>query len=201
MSTKAIVLYASVVLFGLLVGNASALWMSGLIGKFSAASFANINIANWTSDRSIGAVSANPYTRARVARHGLLALVKEEAIYFTRSVDDSGEQLQERCTYVLSGKRQKAFWWSVTLYDSESRLPMNDDLALSIDATTIGERGEWTAIIAPTPPAGGHWISSRAAGRFDLTLRLYQPEADLVEFPEVWLAPPRIQKIKCEAAA
>jgi len=167
-------------LTGLMLGVVSALWMSGLIGlKGSPASFTDINVEGWTSDRSIGALSADPYTRARVARYGLLALAKEEAVYFTRKTDDEGDPLLEACRYELSGGPQNAFWWSITLYDADSRLPMNDDAALSVDATLVGDAPEWTALIAPARPAPvqsapRHWLSSRAAGTFDLTLRLYR---------------------------
>ena len=197
------VLISSIVLalVGLLLGGMSALWMSGLVGKRASASFASINVNEWTSDSSIGAVSADAYTRARVARHGLLALAKEEAIYFTRNTDDAGNPLLETCTYEISGEPQDAFWWSITLYDATSRLPMNDDDALSIDATTIGNVPNWTAIISPTRPDTAHWLSSREAGQFDLTLRLYRPAQDVIDAPELALAAPAIRKIRCEHAA
>ena len=185
---------------GLILGGGSALWMSGLIGMASPASFADININGWASDRSIGAASADAYTRARVARHGLLALAKEEAIYFTRRIDDDGNLLLEGCTYELTGGPQHAFWWSITLYDADSRLPMNEDDALSIDATTVGNTGEWTATIAPILPVSGHWLYSRSAGNFDLTLRLYRPAANVIENPQRALFAPRIRKLSCEDA-
>lgn len=198
---KTLILFAFTGLTGLVLGGFSALLMSGLIVKGAPSRFADINVNGWTSDRSIGAASADAYTRARVALHGLLALSKEEAIYFTRSTDDDGAPLLERCAYELTGGPQDAFWWSITLYDADNRLPMNDDDALSIDATTIGNAGEWTATIAPTPPMAGHWISSRAADRFDLTLRLYRPAADVIENPKEALVAPRIGKIRCESAS
>src|SRR5690606_20588940 len=103
--------------------------------------------------------------------------------YFTSATDDDGRPLSEACRYRLSGGPMPARWWSVTLYDGESRLPMNDDGALSIDASRAGG-GRWEAIVAPARPAGEEaWISSRNAGRFDLTLRLYVPEPALFEDP------------------
>ncbi|MEO9970330.1 MAG: DUF1214 domain-containing protein [Hyphomonadaceae bacterium] len=188
---------AALALVGLALGSMSALWMSGLIGTASIASFADVNIDGWASDRSIGAASADAYTRARVARHGLLALAKEEAIYFTRKTDDDGDPLSEGCTYQISGRPQDAFWWSITLYDAESRLPMNDDDALSIDATTVGNTDAWTAIIASRRPASEHWLSSRSADVFDLTLRLYRPAANVIEHPHTNLVAPKIRKLEC----
>ena len=192
--------YLVVALTGLVIGCGSALWMSGLIGKSTLSGFATINVNNWTSDPTIGAASADAYTRARIARHGLLALAKEEAIYFARATDDNGDPLLERCTYELRGGPQDALWWSITLYDSESRLPMNEDDHLSIDATKVGNTGEWRAIISPNEPDTEYWLSSRSAGRFDLTLRLYRPVPNIIEDPNTRLFAPSIQKISCEGA-
>lgn len=197
---RIVILYISIGLFGLVSGSYSALSMSGLLGKNTRASFADINVDGWTSDWSIGATSADAYTRARVARHGLLALAKEEAIYFLRNTDDDGDPLSERCVYELTGGHQDAFWWSITLYDSDSRLPLNDDEALSIDDTTVGIETEWKATISPIPVNDGHWISSRAAGQFDLTLRLYRPAKGLLHNPEQSLTAPQIRKVRCEEA-
>ena len=198
---KSDVLYILTGLLGLTLGGVSALWVSGLLGASAMASFATINVSGWKSDPSIGAPSANAYTRARIARHGLLALAKEEAIYFTRNTDDAGDLLRESCQYELKGGPQAALWWSITLYDADSRLPLNTDNHLSLDATTLGNQDTWTATIAPNPPPEGHWLSSRAAGQFDLTLRLYQPASDVIETPETRLSVPEIRRITCEAGS
>ena len=87
---------------GLAVGAASALWMSGLLPG-SPRLGNDVNADEWQSDWSIGSEAANPYVRARIARFGLLALRKEEAVYFTRAVDEEGRALQEACTYSVSG--------------------------------------------------------------------------------------------------
>lgn len=193
--------YITLALIGLALGAASALWMSGLLGPGTARGFSDVEVAGWATDRSIGAPSADAYTRARVARHGLLALTREEAIYFTRNTDDAGDRLRSNCIYTLSGGPQDALWWSITLYDGDSRLPMNSDGALSIDATRMGNDGPWTATIAPARPESGAWLSSNGAERFDLTLRLYRPAPAVIEAPEDHLSTPQIRKISCDGAA
>lgn len=185
------------VVAGALLGIGSALWLAGLWPANSKMAFGNVDVGGWHSDFAIGSKAADPYTRARVARHGLLALAKTEAVYFTRASDDDGAPLREACTYRLSGGAMPAKWWSVTLYDARSMLPTNTDGALSIDASRAG-KGAWEAIIAPKRPAGSeHWISSRRAGTFDLTLRLYLPEAPLLADPAATLQPPRIERLRC----
>ena len=172
---KAILSYIGLGIAGCLLGSVSALWMSGLLNSKSGSVLSQVNIENWTSDWSIGSAAADGYTRARVARYGLLGLAKSEAVYFIRSVDEAGAPLQGHCSYALSGTHQDALWWSITLYDEQSRLPMNDDVALSIDLTQVGPAENWQAVVSPARPKAGHWISSRGAATFDLMLRIYQP--------------------------
>jgi len=189
--------YLVAVIAGAILGLGSALWMAGLWPDRSKMAFGDIDVHGWRSDFAIGSEAADPYTRLRVARHGLLALAQTEAVYFTRAVDDAGAPLSEGCTYRLSGGPMPAGWWSVTLYDGQSMLPANTDNALSIDGGRAGG-GAWSAVIAPRRPADeGMWISSRGAGRFDLTLRLYMPEAALIAAPQTALDPPRVERVEC----
>jgi len=202
--------YGAAALTGCALGFGSALAMAGLWPGASSLAFGDVNVGGWRSDFAIGSKAADPYTRARVARHGLLALAKSEAVYFTRAVDDDGQPLREACTYRLTTGAMPAGWWSITLYNAQSMLPGNTDAALSINAmqdsvARIGDeiigRGV-TATIAPRRPADrGLWISSRHAGRFDLTLRLYMPEQALFTDPGSTLDPPRLERLACEGAA
>ncbi|MCI4645560.1 MAG: DUF1214 domain-containing protein [Hyphomonadaceae bacterium] len=185
-------------LAGLLVGFLLALWSAGMLGSGRGLGSKTISVAGWQSDWTIGSPAAGMVTRAWVARHGLLALAKEEAVYFTRAVDDSGAPLDASCDYVLTGGDQPSQWWSITLYDGKSRLPMNEDDALSLDRTKTGGADAWLATISAVPPAeSGFWISSRNADEFDLTLRLYRPDPALLEAPEIHLNPPSVRLLSC----
>jgi len=202
---RALALVLAAVL-GLAAGGVSALAMAGLVGPGGFGARFDVDAGGWVSDWSIGDAAANPYVRARVARYGLLALRKSEAVYFTRAVDDEGRPLTERCDYRLSGGGQDALWWSVTLYDASSRLPMNDDGALSIDASAVdasavGGAARWSAAVSPARPQSGLWISSRNAGAFDLTLRLYRPSAAVLATPADAVRPPRIERLSCRGDA
>lgn len=198
---RRVAIYLVAMVAGLALGLGSALWLAGLWPDGRSLAFGNVDVGGWRSDFAIGSRAADPYVRARVARHGLLALAKSEAVYFTRANDDAGAPLSDRCHYRLSGGPMPAGWWSVTLYDGQSMLPANTDNALSIDAERAGP-GDWAALIAPQRPDDGTlWISSRGAETFDLTLRLYLPSATLLADPNTALDPPRIERISCEGAA
>ncbi|MEZ6011164.1 MAG: DUF1214 domain-containing protein [Hyphomonas sp.] len=186
-------------ILGIGAGVASALFATGMIGSGVRLS-GGVDVNGWQSDWTIGSAAANPWTRARIARHGLLALTKEEAVYFTKATDDEGKPLSEGCIYRVSGGDMPALWWSVTLYNAESYLPSNDDKALSYDMTKAEASGApdaWSFTISPTAPAEGGWVSSKAAGAFDLTLRLYKPSVDLIADPKATLPAPAIARVSC----
>ena len=194
-------IYLGCALVGVLLGAASALYMAGLWPGMKPLDFGDVQVDGWRSDYAVGSEAADMYTRARVARHGLLGLAKSEAVYFTRTADDDGQSLSDRCTYRIAGGDMPAQWWSITLYDGESMLPMNEDGALSFDQSRAGE-GPWEALIAAERPAEGEaWISSRNAGAFDLTLRLYVPDQELLDVPETVLVPPTVERVECAGEA
>ena len=195
-----IIRYSLALIIGSALGLSSALYMAGLRPGAQPLDFGDVEVDGWRSDFAIGSKSADPYTRARVARHGLLALAKSEAVYFTRTTDDAGDLLREECDYRMVGGKMPANWWSITLYDARSMLPINDDKALSIDATSItGDPENWTVLIAAEPPNQQlDRISSRNAGKFDLTLRLYVPDEALIADPEASFTPPAIERLSCE---
>jgi len=199
---KTILIWASSVILGLVIGALSALWMGGILpGSPKLGNALEIN--GWVSDWSIGSESANPYVRARVARNGLLGLAKEEAVYFIKREDDDGARLRETCIYRVSGGKFSADWWSITLYDNENRLPMNSDGKLSLDQTqtdlVFDIADQWWFDVAAKAPDDrtALWVSSRGAGEFDLTLRLYRPSGALLAAPERVLVPPSVERVSC----
>ena len=205
---KRLGLYLVMVLIGAALGVSSALYMAGLWPGMKPLDFGNVEVDGWRSDFAIGSDTADPYTRARVARHGLLALAKSEAVYFTKTTDDDGDPLREDCTYRLTVGEMPAGWWSVTLYDGDSYLPDNTDQALSINANQVpvyeieegatpSPNGLTATVSATKPEGGGLWISSRNAGNFDLTLRLYMPNPALLDDPQGTLTPPSIERLSC----
>lgn len=181
-----------------LTGIISALWMSGLIGNHRPKLATSIHIQTWESDWAIGTQATTSYMRAYIARRGLLALPKSEAVYFIRKVDDAGDALTEKCTYIVSGGAQMAKWWSMTLYDHADRLPLNEDGAYSVDQTGIGGDAWSVKVQSRSAENKTHWLSSKNAGTFDLMLRLYKPNTALLNSPNSTFNPPSIQRVNCQ---
>lgn len=186
---RRVLAWTAAVIAGLALGAASA-WAAMSIG---GASFGE-QYGQWTTNRATGSTAADPYTRAIVARVGLLALSRREAMYFNLQEDDRGDPLSESCIYELSGRELDARWWSVTLYAEDNYLAQNTDHAASIDASHIPP-GRWSARIAPVRGDARNWLSSRAARRnFSLTLRVYNPHRD---FRATEQTLPQLTRISC----
>ncbi len=173
----------------------AALKMGGLVligaglGLVSALAMLNqgMNIGKetvqgWVGSHVSGDRTADPYTRALVARAGLLALTQAETLYFNRTTNEAGKPLRADCTYQLEGGPQPARWWSVTIYAADNYLPVNGDDAQSADATRMAaltkpqDLGRWKVRVSPQKGDATHWISSKNAGDYALTIRLYNPQ-------------------------
>lgn len=183
-------------------GAISALAAAGLL-PWSVSRAKTIDIAGWQSDWTIGTEASDPYLRAWVARFGLLALRKSEAVYFISETDKDGLPLTETCHYQVTGGSMPGSWWSVTLYDTSGYLPLNNGDNLSFDATAVLDNETWAFTIAPETPADpkARWLSSANAGAFDLTLRIYEPDPAFLDNPTEQLTPPTITRLSCQEGA
>jgi hypothetical protein len=193
---RRVLAWAACILAGLVLGAASA-W--GAL-EFGRSNFGE-QYGQWAHSRAAGSTAAGPYTRAIIAREGLLALSAREALYFTLTQDDRGAPLDESCVYELRGRPLAARWWSVTLYADDNFLAQNSDHAGSIDASFVraGPDGYWRARLAPVRGDAPYWLSSRAARRnFSLTLRVYNPGRDFRASAETL---PELTRLSCAGAA
>lgn len=193
---RRILAWIAAIAAGVALGGASA-WAVVTIG------FSNFSThyGAWSFNRAAGSTAADPYTRAIIARYGLLALSSHEALYFTVDRDEHGAPLTESCIYDLTGRDLDARWWSVTLYAHDSFLVQNDDHAASIDASRVsaGADGYWHARVSSVEGDAVHWLSSRAARRgFSLTLRVYNPQREFAPSEDEL---PKLTTVSCAGAS
>ena len=185
--------WAGAALLGLVLGVGSA-WLTIDSGRGAF----HETLGAWSWSRATGSIDAGPYTRAIVARDGLLALSADEALYLNLDRDEAGKPLQEACVYEISGGPLPARWWSVTLYAPDNFLAPNNDHAFSVDSTRVGNGGPWSARIAPVRGEAQRWISSRGTRRgFSLTLRVYNAEPG---FPNDAAQLPSLRTLSCPDA-
>ena len=147
----------------------------------------------WQSTVLAGSVHADPYTRARVALGGLLALGPEETVYYVATTDDAGKPLRAHCRYRVTGPAPSARWWSVTAYGDDRFLFADAEHRYSINNASPGlPPGQVTLVTGPTKSGAGPWLPTLGQGGLLLVLRLYQPGTAVRANAAAWV-PLRIQ--------
>ena len=162
---------ASLYLGALALGMGSAWWVL----RKATWSGTLVKVGAWSGSTLTGSPDADMYTRARVALEGLLALGRNETMYYRADTDDSGRPLRSRCSYPVEGAPNKQY---------------------SLNGTTaqLDAVGHFALSTGPTPQPGLHWLPTPGDRGLVLTLRLYNPTADLQAAPSK-LKPPSISPL------
>ena len=179
-------------LLAVVVGIASAWWAVG------RAQVTSVPGSAWELSLLAGSPEADPYTRARVALNGLLALSPRETLYYMARHDSDDRPLRANCHYRVSGRSPEARWWSVTAYAEDLYLFPDPGHRYSVDATAF-TAPRFTFDTGPVARRGSldsslAWIPTLGEGGLVLTLRLYQPSARLSAMPAA-LDPPVIRRV------
>jgi hypothetical protein len=156
-------------------------------------------VGPWRVSLLAGSADADAHTRARVALGGLLALNRNETMYYLARHDSLGVPLRSRCRYLVSGVPPRARWWSVTAYAEDYFLFPNSERRYSLNGATarLDAEGRFAFVSAPGMPAelqGRPWLPTPGDGGLMFTLRVYQPQASLRDTPQS-LDAPRIEPL------
>ena len=182
-------------LAGLVIGACLAVFL-----VFGPAEFGGIKVGPWRTNVHIGSPDAPDIVRSIIARRGLLAMSREETVYFSADTDSDGRALDETCDYrVVFTTQPDARWWSLTLYAEDDFLPVNGLEAHSVSAQDAGEQQSF-AVTVSRQQADGFWVSPENGGAFNLTLRLYNPSEAIVADPGVAVLP-AVERLACGGAS
>lgn len=144
-------------------------------------------VGPWRVNLLAGSPQADAYTRARVAIGGLLALRREQTMYYVATTDSAGRPLRSRCSYRVAGRPPPARWWSVTAYAEDFFLFDADGRRFGVNGETavLGADGRFVFVTGPHPPADPAiaWVPTPGDRGLLLTLRVYQPETRLHDAP------------------
>lgn len=187
MTARRITALVATIVAGLVVGAGSAwLWLTKTDPAGSRA-------GPWLVNLEAGSTGASMYTRARIALKALLALDRRETLYYVADKDDAGRPLRAPCRYLVSGSIPAARWWSVTAYGDDIFLFPNPDKRYSVSGENPTGRtvGSFRMVTGPTPPPTGgiEWVPTPGDGGLILTLRLYNPMAEVQADPGALRAP------------
>lgn len=132
-----------------------------------------LSIGDWTAFPKIGAPDADPYSKARAAREGILALGSAEGVAFTASEDSEGQPLRAECSYDIDGVTPPARFW--TLFAQGANVePLYGTRLPAINSQTILRRADNSFVVRVSPhPAPGNWLGVGGAGPMSLVLTVY----------------------------
>ena len=159
-----------------------------------------IRIGQWTAFPDIGTPAADPYSKARVAREGVLALGRAEGLSFVAENDAAGDQLKRECSYRIEGGFPTARFW--TLYAADQSLGVVDTgkprLAALQSYEVLRQADNSVTISVGHHPMPGNWLLTDGSGRMYFVLTFYDtPIASSTGLSDVSL--PRIVKAGCDA--
>lgn len=157
-------------------------------------------IGSWTAYPSVGAPDADPYSKARAAREGLLTLGRAEGLALFATRDTGGEELSRKCSYLVEGATPPARFW--TLYAADRSLRMisgerrRKPALQSLDLLRNGDNSFAVAIGPEATP--GNWLPVSGNGPMVLVLTLYDtPVAGSIGVEDVVL--PQVLRTGCRA--
>ncbi len=181
----------AVAVVGVVLGLA-ATWFTVFRGTMAG----GVSDGPWKTSLYAGSSEGGPYLRASIAVHGLLALNRRETIYYTAATDSGGAALSGGCLYQIGGRDPPARWWSITAYGADDYLIPNAAGRYSVSMNSVARRadGAFTIIVAKDA-AAANWIAV-ADGPFNLSIRLYNPDAAVAADP-AHVALPVIRKVHC----
>src|SRR6185312_7793120 len=83
--------------------------------------FGALRIGPWVAWPAIGATAPDPYTRAYLARSGVLPLGQGEGVTFTAATDSQGRPLDRACRYRITGTTPAAAFWTLEAVSPDGR--------------------------------------------------------------------------------
>ena len=179
-----------------IVGGGASVWYTLKANESVGA----VTIGEWTAFPSIGTPDADPYSKARVAREGLLALGRAEGLSFSADRDSGGEALLRECAYRIEGPVPSARFWTLYAADPAGAVIRAGERRFSALHSNQLVRGvdNSVSIAAGAHPAPGNWLALSGAGPMTLVLTFFDtPIASSTGASDIVL--PSIVKAGCDA--
>lgn len=159
-----------------------------------------VTIGGWTAYPDIGTPESDPYSKARVAREGMLALGRAEGLAFVAQRDSNGDTLRRECRYTVEGAVPAARFWTLYAADAEmAAIGSGTARANALHSLGLLRLADNSlAISISARPAPGNWLEISGSGRMFLVLTLYDtPIASSTGVADVEL--PQVLKAGCDA--
>lgn len=163
-------------------------WYALTDGRLIAAS----RIGPWAAWPDIGQLNPNPYSRAYLARNGVLQLGYAEGIQFVAVADSAGETLDRSCSYSIEGPIPGATFWTLVATDVEGTNVAASPQGLALHSERIARSANGSAHLSVGPHlTPGNWLEIAGTGPFQLALTLYDATmfaggtSSIAQMPEI----------------
>jgi hypothetical protein len=179
-----------------IVGGGASVWYTLKANESVGA----VTIGEWTAFPAIGTPDADPYSKARVAREGLLALGRAEGLSFSAQRDSAGGALLRQCIYRIEGPVPSARFWTLYAADSAGAVIRAGELrSAALHSNQLVRLADSSvSITAGARPAPGNWLALSGAGPMTLVLTFFDtPIAAATGASDIVL--PSIVKAGCDA--
>jgi hypothetical protein len=163
-------------------------------------SFTTVRSGPWVSWKRAATPDADPYTRARAARHISLPISGNVARTYEARLDDAGQRLHSSCDYAVEGSGLDEGWWSIAVYDDRGSLIPNAAERYGYNSSTIARGPDGSFLMTLSRDARpGNWLPTGGAGRLVLVLTLLEPAAggDITDQYAATRGLPAIRKVAC----
>jgi hypothetical protein len=179
-----------------IVGGGASVWYALKANEGMGA----VTIGPWTAFPSLGTGDADPYSRARAARDGLLALGRAEGLSFTAQRDSDGAALLRECTYRIESQPPPARFWTLYAADPSGAVIRGGErrFAALHSHQLLRVADNAVLISAGRHAAPGNWLALSGSGPMTLVLTFFDtPIASGGGAGDTVL--PSIAKVDCDA--
>ena len=179
------------------LGLALGIWLTERLiadgGPFDVA-----RVGAWNIALSAGAIDADPYTRASLARNGEIPIALGEGLRLIAETDDAGRTLEPRCVYRIGPRAPAARYWTLELADLEG-FPIENPAERYVfrSSEILRERDGTFAIWVSAAAHSGNWLPIGARRPFELVLRLYDSPLSATAGGIEKTAAPSVQRESC----
>lgn len=159
-----------------------------------------VTVAGWTAFPDSGTPEADPYSKARVAREGFLALGRAEGLSFSAHRDSGGEELRRDCAYSIEGVVPSARLWTLYAADQAGAvIGAGGSRPAALQSGQLLRQADDSVVVAASArPRPGNWLTLAGAGPMSFVLTLYDtPVASSTGLSGI--AMPQILKVGCDA--
>lgn len=164
----------------LTIVTALALGIGSVWYMVSAPHTGTVEIGAWRAEPAADAETIDPYTRARVARTGEIAMGTGEGLAFVATADDLGRALDSRCDYLLAGTTAPARLWTLTATDGHGQLADTPSKRTHLQSKEILRDGDGHyEIMVSANARPGNWLPAPRGDGLHLTMRLYDTAFNL----------------------